>query len=118
MLSPRTLRILASLLAGCALFAIPTYWGPPALGAMSSKVVIVPSISIYIIHKFGVAWWLPAAASPRATGVPAMVALRGLFLVGEVGEHACSDERQCDRFTPLFRDPPHFVCPGGVPAIC
>lgn len=54
MLRPRTLRILAALLAGYALLAIPAYWGPSYLEAMSSYAVIVPLFSIYIFHKLGI----------------------------------------------------------------
>ena len=53
MLLPRTLKILAALLTGYALLAIPAYWGPSYLEAMSSYVVIVPFLSIYI---FGSSW--------------------------------------------------------------
>jgi len=54
MLSPRTLKILASPLAGCALLGIPTYCGPSLPEPLSSKVVMMPLISIYIFHKLGV----------------------------------------------------------------
>ncbi len=54
MLLPRTLKILAALLSGYALLAIPAYWGPSFLEPMSSHVVIVPLISIYIFHKLGI----------------------------------------------------------------
>ena len=54
MLLPRTLKILAALLTGYALLAIPAYWGPSYLEAMSSYGVIVPFLSIYIFHKLGI----------------------------------------------------------------
>jgi hypothetical protein len=53
MLLPRTLKILAALLTGYTLLAIPAYWGPSNLEAMSSYVVMVPFLSIYIFHKLG-----------------------------------------------------------------
>jgi len=40
MLSPRTLTILAALLFGFAVLAIPVYWGPSFLEPVSSYVVI------------------------------------------------------------------------------
>ncbi len=54
MLSLRTLKILAWLIAGCALSAIPTFYGPSFLEPVSGKVVAVPLISVYILHKLGV----------------------------------------------------------------
>ena len=54
MLLPRTLKILAALLTGYALLVIPAYWGPSYLEAMSTYVVMVPFLSIYIFHKFGI----------------------------------------------------------------
>jgi hypothetical protein len=54
MLRPRTLKILAALLTGYALLALPAYWGPSYLEAISSSVVMVPFLSIYIFHKLGI----------------------------------------------------------------
>ena len=54
MLLPRTLKILAALLGGFALLAIPAYWGPAYLEEASSYVVIVPILSIYAFHKLGI----------------------------------------------------------------
>lgn len=54
MLLPRTLKILAALLTAYALLAISAYWGPSYLEAVSSYVVMVPLLSIYIFHKLGI----------------------------------------------------------------
>src|SRR5512140_1239923 len=54
MLLPRTLKILAILLIGYALLAIPAYLGPSYLESMSSYLVIAPILSIYIFHKLGI----------------------------------------------------------------
>jgi hypothetical protein len=54
MFQPRTLKILATLLTGYALLAVPAYWGPSDLETMSGYVVIVPLLSIYIFHKLGI----------------------------------------------------------------
>jgi len=43
MLRPRTLKILAALLAGYVLLIIPAYWGPSFLEALSSYAVTVRS---------------------------------------------------------------------------
>ena len=53
MLRPRTLKILAALLTGYALLALPAYWGPSYLEAISGYAVIVPLLSIYVFHKLG-----------------------------------------------------------------
>ena len=54
MLAARTLKILALLLIGYVLLALPTYLGPPFLEEISSYVVIVPFISIYLFHSLGI----------------------------------------------------------------
>ncbi len=51
---PRTLRIFAALLAGYVLLALPAYWGPSFLEPVSSKLVLVPLLSIHLFHKLGV----------------------------------------------------------------
>lgn len=45
---------LAILLGGYALLALPAYWGPSYLESMSSFLVMVPLLSIYIFHKLGI----------------------------------------------------------------
>jgi len=54
MLQPRTLKILAALLAGYLVLLIPAYLGPSFLEAMSSYAVMVPFLSIYLFHKLGI----------------------------------------------------------------
>jgi hypothetical protein len=54
MLRLRTLKILTALLTGYALLALPAYWGPSYLEAISSSVVMVPFFSIHIFHKLGI----------------------------------------------------------------
>ena len=54
MLRARTLKILAALLIGYALLVVPAYWGPSYLEEMSSYVVIVTFLSIYVFHKLGI----------------------------------------------------------------
>jgi hypothetical protein len=54
MLRPRTLKILATLLIGHAMLVIPAYLGPSYLEEMSSYVVIVTFLSIYVFHKLGI----------------------------------------------------------------
>ena len=54
MLRPRTLGILAVLLAGYGLLVIPAYWGPSYLEEISSHFVMVPFLSIYAFHKLGI----------------------------------------------------------------
>jgi len=54
MLRPRTLMILVALLIGYTLLAIPAYWGPSYLEAVSRYVVLVPFLAIYVFHKLGI----------------------------------------------------------------
>jgi hypothetical protein len=54
MLSARTLKTLAILLAGYVLLALPAYWGPSALEEMSSYLVMPPVLSIYLFHTLGI----------------------------------------------------------------
>jgi hypothetical protein len=51
---PRTLKIFTILLIGYALLAAPAYFGPSYLESMSSYLVMVPFLSIYIFHKLGI----------------------------------------------------------------
>lgn len=54
MLLPRTFKILAAILIGYALLAIPAYWGPSSLESMSSHLVMVPFLSIHVFHQLGI----------------------------------------------------------------
>lgn len=54
MLAARTIKILAALLTGYAVLVVPAYWGPSHLEAISSYFVMVPFLTIYIFHKFGI----------------------------------------------------------------
>ena len=50
----RTAKILAALLAGYALLALPAYVGPVFLEELSGYFVLVPLLSIYVFHKLGI----------------------------------------------------------------
>ena len=54
MLSARTLKTLAILLAGYVLLALPAYFGPAVLEEMSSYLVMPPLLSIYLFHALGI----------------------------------------------------------------
>ena len=54
MLRARTFGILAGLLILYALLASAGYWGPGYLAAMGSFLILVPYLSIYIFHRFGI----------------------------------------------------------------
>jgi hypothetical protein len=51
MLSARTLKTLAILLTGYVLLAMPAYLGPALLEEMSSYLVILPLLSIYLFTR-------------------------------------------------------------------
>jgi hypothetical protein len=53
-LAPRTLKILAVLVAVFVLLALPAYVGPRVLEAMSARVAMVPLLSVYLFHAAGV----------------------------------------------------------------
>jgi hypothetical protein len=52
--APRTLKILATLLAAFVLLGLPAYVGPDVLEPFSAYVVIVPAMSIYAFHAIGI----------------------------------------------------------------
>lgn len=54
MLSARTLKTLAILLAGYVLLALPAYLGPAMLEEMSSTLVLLPFLSIHLFHALGI----------------------------------------------------------------
>jgi hypothetical protein len=54
MLSARTLKTLAILLTGYVLLAMPAYLGPALLEEMSSYLVMLPLLSIYLFHTLGI----------------------------------------------------------------
>lgn len=54
MFEPRTLKILAAILSGYAALSIPAWWGPSYLETVSSYVLIVPILSIYLFHSLGI----------------------------------------------------------------
>jgi hypothetical protein len=54
MLQPRTLKILAALLALYILFCLPAYFGPAFLQEPSSYLILVPFLSIYVFHQLGI----------------------------------------------------------------
>ena len=54
MLSARTLKTLAILVAGYVLLALPAYWGPAVLKEMSSYLVMLPFLSVYLFHTLGI----------------------------------------------------------------
>ena len=53
MLSARTLKTLAILLAVYVLLALPAYLGPAVLEEVSSYLVMPPLLSIYLFHAWG-----------------------------------------------------------------
>ena len=54
MLQPRTLKILAALLIGYVLLALPSWWWPAYVEAGGEYLVIAPILSIYFFHWLGV----------------------------------------------------------------
>jgi len=54
MLSPRTLKFLAGLIAAYALLVLPAYLGPSWLEELSGLFVLVPFLSIYLFQKIGI----------------------------------------------------------------
>lgn len=49
-----TPKILAALLGGYVLLALPAYVGPAFLEGVSGFFVLVPLLSIYLFHKIGI----------------------------------------------------------------
>ena len=54
MLAPRTIRILAILLAAYVVLVVCAYWGPSSLAAIGSYFVMVPLLSVFVFHKVGI----------------------------------------------------------------
>ena len=54
MLQPRTLKVLAALLATWGLLALSAYVGPAFLEPVGWYTVLVPVLSIHLFHHYGV----------------------------------------------------------------
>jgi hypothetical protein len=54
MLEPRTLKVLAALLGGYALLALPAYLGPSVLQEPSGRLVLLVFLTPHLLHSLGV----------------------------------------------------------------
>lgn len=55
MLKPRTLKILALILAGYILLVLPGLIWPAYFGSPAGLLVLLPLVSVYLFHQIGVA---------------------------------------------------------------